>query len=520
MKLDSNFYHTRSKLDISQFYTIGRKNIDGNTRDGLSKDFAISNNNSNIYKNVSEIIEISSHDEFFRPGFIELSLFDPRDINAERFFSLLIGRNKGMLRKYKTQMGCNIKNDITLLPNTVFYNTPFYFAKENSTEKFFEPLSTQKFKSKLISFNSDADVDDKGIFKKPNSLEAKNKITKNVIDFFRRIQDPLVYGEANANSEALFNNVKNDESYELNTFIIIPLYRPAAADIETEKIHRGGALMLFGNSHNNFNYYNFILTIQNLLLKQIFHISHSEFSLQNAHTNLELDLEHHLKTTVSKLSNGLDPYKGFPNYQILLDEQKIKLTNVKRGFDSLINNCKTVLDAYKNFKSDANRKLYPISELIKAYNQFVKEAEMYFPEIKARKKSENQNYKAKVTLPPEIFKLILFQLTFNAQKNSFDTNPEVNIKIFKTGNLLNILFSDNGPGFDEAIIHKIGVEPINNASSAGMGLYLLNKTLFYLHAEKNNRSDNENVYFKAQNKISPKSGALVLIKFKMIENEV
>ncbi|MCB0751241.1 MAG: hypothetical protein KDC52_07190, partial [Ignavibacteriae bacterium] len=208
------------------------------------------------------------------------------------------------------------------------------------------------------------------------------------------------------------------------------------------------------------------------------------------------------------------------NYQILLDEQKIKLTNVKRGFDSLINNCKTVLDAYKNFKSDANRKLYPISELIKAYNQFVKEAEMYFPEIKARKKSENQNYKAKVTLPPEIFKLILFQLTFNAQKNSFDTNPEVNIKIFKTGNLLNILFSDNGPGFDEAIIHKIGVEPINNASSAGMGLYLLNKTLFYLHAEKNNRSDNENVYFKAQNKISPKSGALVLIKFKMIENEV
>ena len=117
----------------------------------------------------------------------------------------------------------------------------------------------------------------------------------------------------------------------MNSFLIVPLFRPAAPiDNNDDHIFRGGALMLFGNTNDDFNLESFVLIIQNLLLKQIFKVSHSEIEVQLKQMAIELSLYHHFGNNLEKLIVPLNE-NNF-QYSNLTLQQKSDLNYVKNTF--------------------------------------------------------------------------------------------------------------------------------------------------------------------------------------------
>ena len=206
---------TNSIIDISPIYDVGRPIVD----EKITKLFNIS---KGIEKCIEELLLIS-HSNGFDTGLLELSLFDPKDKQAEKFFTVLASSSNTVIEKYHEQMSRNIGSEQTILPNSIFYNTPFYFEKSEK-EKTFIPLYTSSkfnYKGKIISFNTDAD-----------SVDNEIKITDNIKSFLNRIEE---------------NCFDENQEKKLNSFLIIPLFRPAAPiDNSVKHIFRGGALMLFG----------------------------------------------------------------------------------------------------------------------------------------------------------------------------------------------------------------------------------------------------------------------------------
>lgn len=432
---------TNNTIDIAPIYEVGRPIADKE----ITKLFDI---NKGIEKCIEEMLQLC-YNYGFDPGFLELSLFDPKDKQAEKFFTVLASSSNKVIEKYHEQMGCNIGLEQTILPNSIFYNTPFYFEESNKG-KTFTPLYAPKkhnYKGKIISFNTVAD-----------SVNDQSKITHNIKSFLDRIEE---------------NCFDKNQEKELNSFLVIPLFRPAAPiDNSIKHIFRGGALMLYGYTEDNFNVERFALIIQNLLLKQIFKTSHSEIEVQLKQMAIELSLYHHFG---NNLKNLLDPIKDDGFLKTNLDKfQHNTITGIQKTFDTLITNMTMVQKSYSNYlNEDTVDNQYIINSILEEINKLT----LYSAGKHSDFDVSNMNYKeniidrqALINLPPSIFFLIANQFTENSinafRKYEIPTNKrQINIHITEDKHYLYFDFINNGPAIPENILNILGHKPVSGSLS-------------------------------------------------------
>ena len=406
----------------------------------------------------------------FIPALAELSLFDPADPTGNRFYTLLAGNSNKDLQAYISEMVANLDAKLPLrgaiLPQENLYTAPYYHGSLDIEEKF-NPLNPQDLHIQIGSFEVKSSLS--------NDIESVNRY---VTGFF----------------EAVANQLEDPKGkYELNTAILIPLYRPAAPiDRNQQNIFRGGGLFLFGYTDEDFNVDAFALELQSLLLKLVFEASHSQIEVEKLkflQANLELGTYHHFSTNLRKIPGYLDPQNfGTEN---LNPNQVKKLEILSDSINYCIDNILSGLNSYKAFlnsESNQQKRYSTVRELasqLEKHRQAMANHNILYtltPEqVKLEVDVEILDWVlpfAHEALMPHILELLgNIEKEYEIEEVS-SSDRQIHISISKQGShMIQFTISNSCTQFNQFVLEQGGKRPLNSVASSGLGLYFLNFSL-------------------------------------------
>ena len=445
----------------------------------------------------------------FIPALAELSLFDPADPSGNRFYTLLSGTSNKDLRAYISEMVANLDAKLPLrgaiLPQENLYTAPYYHGSLD-IKKTFTPLDPQDLHIQIGSFEVKNSLSDE--------IETVNSFVKG---FFKAVAKQLEDPKG---------------KYELNTALLIPLYRPAAPiDRNQQNIFRGGGLFLFGYTDENFNVDAFALELQSLLLKLVFEASHSQIEVEKLkflQANLELGTYHHFSTNLRKIPGYLDPQNfGTEN----LDHTQVKkLEILSDSINYCIDNILSGLNSYKAFLNSEHNPQQQYSTVRELAHQLEKHRQamsdhniLYAlsPEhIQLEVDQEILDWQlpfAYEALMPHMLELLgNIEKEYEIEEVPSD-DRKVNISIRKQANQsITFTITNSCTQFNQFVMEQGGKRPLNSVASSGLGLYFLNFSLGIFGAQHDAEQGRN---FHLENHQGPNRASLSFTFPKQYSNE-
>jgi two-component system, OmpR family, phosphate regulon sensor histidine kinase PhoR len=209
----------------------------------------------------------------------------------------------------------------------------------------------------------------------------------------------------------------------------------------------------------------FLISAYNLKIFQL-------YRLQNNFIN---NFTHELKTPVTSLKLYLET---FLKHDLSKDDQHKYIHYMINDADRLSANINRILNLAK-IESKSYEVEFVTLELVETINLFLKNNRHLFMKCKINVfNPAERSFPYKISL--SLFEMLLMNLLTNAIKYNNSDIPEIDITFVVKKNRLNIIFEDNGIGFDKSNRKKIfkkffqiGRSDDMTAKGSGIGLYLV-----------------------------------------------
>lgn len=453
--------------------------------------------NDDINKIIITIINFLQNNSF-STGLIELSLFDPFDVDGARFYSIVSAANDNIIDNYIQELIINLDvtgDSNTLIPNTNIYGEAYYTdykpkLKPKPTSKYlFNPINIDNI---ITQFGGFYDL----------GSDIKIDVHEQVNMFFSRIKKACFF-KKELNNKFIKKN--------LNASILVPMYRPVVKFKGQRKyIYNGGGIFVFGKFDKKVDINEFILKLRLILMKAILYISYSGDEIiksRESKTNFELNIMHNFKTLFAV--NIIEPLCKVKEYE--QSKQNETLDNV-RSFAN-----KIVTQTYKLFETHKNNKKETIN--LEVLNQIILKVRYRLRLGKEELLFNVKNDKFVFLSSGELLTMIFEDIVKNAITAQLELAEDEttfakyfkqkHIEIFLNIDTVNkyvshtiITIFNSDTTMSITSIENAGTETVTNipAGKTGMGLYLANYALMEMGAIEfeNGR------YLKIENDISGK----------------
>lgn len=423
----------------------------------------------------------------FTPYFIELSLYEPSDVDGKSFYSLLLSYSEEFFAKYEKQMKENIKGRRgenqergIIIPNPNLYKSTYFYEKLPS--KIIVPKG--KAGEMKIRF---------GNFKDPEETkpyQGHKELSNSIKQFFKNVISSFISDKPKLTTGAT-----------VNTALLIPLYRPASTiDNTSVNMFKGGGIFIYGATNENFNHSEFVVELKTILLKSIFKQSFSQIEgekLKERLTAVELNTFHHLRSSFQHLPK----YVADINDAVGISSNtsiKASLSKVENYITSFLNNSLSLLSVFKNtISKHPKESRYKISQLQDDLNdRFIKNEWVYLKSgsetnisnciqintIAITKSTLAKNLK----VHPESLHGIVITYIQNAMQAYINQNASLQglsiimtIKeiTFSEYSVLEFTIFNNDTLVPEELLRNIGRDPNPSEHSSGLGMYFINTML-------------------------------------------
>ena len=208
--------------------------------DKLQINSVIDNSISSIKGSVSKILKILEK-AGVEASFIEISIFDQKDVLGNKFVTFLFASTFEAINKYRDEMEGNMPDNREsgrglIVPCDTFYNFSYLHSNHNVDKTKIEKIDTDNIYAFIGNYNPSSDP-----------VEGK-KITKYTRKFLEDVLENIVTEPKKSNSQS-----QRDKS-EHYIGIAIPISRPVGLNVFLESKDRqklpeklkGGALFVYG----------------------------------------------------------------------------------------------------------------------------------------------------------------------------------------------------------------------------------------------------------------------------------
>lgn len=435
----------------------------------------------------------------FKPYFIELSLYEPSDVNGKSFYSLLLSYSEDFFSKYESQMKENIKGRKgenlergIIIPNPQLYKSTYFYQKLQ--DKVLVPKG--KLGEMKIRF---------GNFKDPEETKPyqnHKELSNSVKQFFKNVISSFSITKPKLNS-----------GIYVNTALLIPLYRPASTiDNTSVNMFKGGGIFIYGATDETFNHSEFVIELKTILLKSIFKQSFSQIEgekLKERLTAVELNTFHHLRSSFQHLPR----YVADINEAVGISSNvsiKASLSKVENYITSFLNNSLSLLSVFKNTISKTPKdNRYKISQLQDDLNDWFVEDEWVY--LKSGNETNISNCikidttaiakpslaKSLKAHPESLHGIIItyIQNVMQAFINQNGTLQGISISItikeiaLAEYSVLEFIIFNNSTQVPEDLLPNIGKDPNPSEHSSGLGMYFINTMLGLIGGTIYNQSE-------------------------------
>lgn len=490
----------------------------------------------NLFELLSENILFANLN--FATAVIDFVVFDPEDKKGERFHIAICSISAELIEKYISEVQINIDGNKPIfdnnfqvrgpiLTNSNIYKSPYFFRGPMERSKYKLPFF-HRIKKSLLRYQNEEKTNYEnrmkvyfGSFKDNRKNKVDKDIQKAHIEiFFDKIEQELKNGKGLIK----YNDKEiEEEKFQFNTSLLIPLLRPAASFVGDKDFRlRGGGLFLYGNTIESANLTELSARLQHFFFRNILNESHTQIVydyLRHEGANHQI---HDFKTFLtSEIRNKVQRVLERDN---LVEKDKKELEELMRNEKMFTHYLTEILDAYRNFiQSNSQLVFFGSDDLKKLIIELNSEFDgkisaEFLDKVENEKKAIKVNYIVMKKILRNLYDNTITEyekckilenerkvtITWTVSKNSIDYGDDIMIEYYNKGLRIN-----------NELIRNFGIIPISG-NSTGLGGYFINNTLGWMLAEENKFLDelqiNVKRYIKAEN---DDSGVKFTFKFKL-----